>query len=735
MALVIAAIWKPAGTGVASGSVVRAAASTVALSGHRVARADSGAVLLSDFQFPTTLNPIQASGAVAQQIIAMMWDPLIGFDEASVPFGDLVRSVPTLQNGRAVTKGGHLSITLTLRPNLKWADGIPMTSADILFGWQVYSDKATGPACSGSCSAISGIATPDASTAVITFHGKPGDYLSKLPPALPMHAFPSAADAAQILALNTSYNYEAGGYATSGPFQVQEVVPNDHITLSANPFYDATVGPYLNSVTFTFYATKTAMITAASSNATDVTADYGPNDLPTLEKSATNYSLVLHPSFTFEQILYNVDPTYNAAPNPLNDVNIRKALNMAIDRDTLCRTALQLDSPSCTSIMQEGPITPASALHASPAGLGYSPAAAQQLIAASSFPHGFSLDLVVAAGTAFRKAEVTVVQTDWAKLGVTANVTTTPSSQLRASWENDGVLAHGQFEAALLPQTDSYYSEWLPHSYEAQYIDRTQTTHSSRNDNFGGVNDPQVASDLTNADNSVDQVVRQHLYADADQRIVDQAYMLALYARPDIYTADHNIGYFMPNAGGDTWNSFEWYSTKTYAVPPPAFDTKASLTTATPTATPKASATPTRTAGAISTVTATITHTPTVTPTPTATSTPKVSIRRVAILHSGHGTVVNTQQLKVGDRATFVVEYAAEFAQGRDPVPALTITTKGRNVGTFKLHKATHDNLPSFAVKIKFSDPRLVGTLFAHFHLTLGPSSVTRTRKFFLKAR
>jgi hypothetical protein len=103
---------------------------------------------------------------------------------------------------------------------------------------------------------------------------------------------------------------------------------------------------------------------------------------------------------------------------------------------------------------------------------------------------------------------------------------------------------------------------------------------------------------------------------------------------------------------------------------------------------------------------------------------------KVAILHSANHQVLDTRRLKLGDRATFVIEYKEAFAAGNQLVTAFSITKNGKAIGTFHLHQATHDHLPSFAVKVKFTDAHNTGTLFAHFRLTLGRASAARSRKF-----
>ena len=55
----------------------------------------------------------------------------------------LATEVPTLQNGGIVlTDGGKkMTVTYKLRPNVKWHDGQPFTSADVKFTWEAVKNE------------------------------------------------------------------------------------------------------------------------------------------------------------------------------------------------------------------------------------------------------------------------------------------------------------------------------------------------------------------------------------------------------------------------------------------------------------------------------------------------------------------------------------------------------------------------------------------------------------------
>src|SRR5205085_8984791 len=59
--------------------------------------------------------------------------------EAIVP--QLAVEVPTVEKGTwRVNADGSMDVTWKLQPNAKWQDGVPFTSADLVFSFEVYKD-------------------------------------------------------------------------------------------------------------------------------------------------------------------------------------------------------------------------------------------------------------------------------------------------------------------------------------------------------------------------------------------------------------------------------------------------------------------------------------------------------------------------------------------------------------------------------------------------------------------
>ncbi|MEK9940322.1 MAG: ABC transporter substrate-binding protein, partial [Methylotenera sp.] len=61
------------------------------------------------------------------------------------------------------------TIRFTLKPDLKWADGKPLTSADVLFTWQAVTDEKSASPYASDFQLVEKATTPDARTFEVTY--------------------------------------------------------------------------------------------------------------------------------------------------------------------------------------------------------------------------------------------------------------------------------------------------------------------------------------------------------------------------------------------------------------------------------------------------------------------------------------------------------------------------------------------------------------------------------------
>ena len=114
-----------------------------------------------------TLSPLYTSmwftTATYQLWNVWAWD----FDENSEPIPVLVTEIPSAENG-GISEDGR-TITFKLRDDLVWSDGIPLTSADFVFTYEMSVDPANTVGTTYPYDQIESIEAPDPQTVVVTF--------------------------------------------------------------------------------------------------------------------------------------------------------------------------------------------------------------------------------------------------------------------------------------------------------------------------------------------------------------------------------------------------------------------------------------------------------------------------------------------------------------------------------------------------------------------------------------
>jgi len=308
-------------------------------------RGADGNVNVLYWQAPSILNPYLSSGTKDVETASLILEGLAGFDEKGVVFPRLAESVPTVENG-GITED-LTQITWKLKPGLLWSDGTPVTSADAKFTYEYCTHPEGGCAQAARYEGIESIETPDDLTIVIKFaDAKPNPYTAFVggtSPILQAAQFANCLGAAASTC--TDQNFMPIG---TGPFVVTDFKVNDVVTLAANPNYRDPAKPAFATMTV-----KGGGDAAAAARAVLETGefDYAWNTQINPEQqtqmAAAGKGVLLNGFGTLvERIEMNMtDPSPDLAegersttkhPHPfLSDINVRKALSMAIDRQIL----------------------------------------------------------------------------------------------------------------------------------------------------------------------------------------------------------------------------------------------------------------------------------------------------------------------------------------------------------------------------------------------------------------
>lgn len=201
-----------------------------------------GQIILIIPEEPATLNQYLAVAAIVRQVADATTAGLTKVNAAGEFVPVLAEELPTVDNGGV--SEDYLTVTWTLRPDLLWSDGEPITSEDIKFTWEAVSHPDSGTVLALGFDKIESIETPDALTAVVHYSEVNQAYLQQFAYGLlPQHATGEPADM-----LNWEWNRNP---VTAGPFVLSEWNSGESIIMERNPNYYLEGQPYLDRLIFT----------------------------------------------------------------------------------------------------------------------------------------------------------------------------------------------------------------------------------------------------------------------------------------------------------------------------------------------------------------------------------------------------------------------------------------------------------------------------------------------------
>ncbi|WP_323007654.1 peptide ABC transporter substrate-binding protein [Pseudorhodobacter sp.] len=333
-------------------------------------RGSDGNVKVLYSQAISIMNPYLSAGTKDVEVGSLVLEPLAGFDHEGVMFPRLVTELPSLENGGI--SADQTSVTWKLKEGLLWSDGSPFTADDVVFTAAYCMDPAGGCAQLAKYEGVKTVEAIDPLTVKVTFTGpKPNPlvaFVGAESPIIQKAQFEKCLGAAAPTC--TQENFNPNG---TGPFVVTDFKVNDSVELAANPHYRDPAKPI-----FATFTVKGGGDSASAARAVMETGefDYAWNtqinpELQAQMAAGNKGKFVSDFGTLVERIEMNMtDPSPDLPegerstakhPHPiLSDVNVRKALSMAIDRNLLVAVGYgESGRASCN-------LVPAPAIYASP---------------------------------------------------------------------------------------------------------------------------------------------------------------------------------------------------------------------------------------------------------------------------------------------------------------------------------------------------------------------------------
>lgn len=165
----------------------------------------------------------------------------------------LAEEIPSLERRTwTIAPDGSMQVTWTLRPNIKWHDGQPLTADDLVFVWEYLSHPRAIVSQPAWFSSLERVTATDARTLVFHFkrlYALAIDIVEIRP--MPRHVLGATLAAGDIDAFNNSPLWR-DEFIGAGPYRVVEWEPGSRIEFAR--FDDFFLGrPPLDSVVMTFF--------------------------------------------------------------------------------------------------------------------------------------------------------------------------------------------------------------------------------------------------------------------------------------------------------------------------------------------------------------------------------------------------------------------------------------------------------------------------------------------------
>ncbi|MBM3517521.1 MAG: ABC transporter substrate-binding protein, partial [Alphaproteobacteria bacterium] len=216
----------------------------------------------------------------------------------------------------------QLSYSFTLRSGVVFSDGTAFDSSDVKFSFERAASATSTNKRKAWFTNIAAIATPDPTTVTITLRDKNPAFLFNLGESPAVIMAPESAAGAATLPIGT------------GPYRLETWVKGDSVTLARNPAYRDPDAIRLSKVTFRFIDDSSAQITAMLSGDLDCFPFFdSPESVPLF--AADPRFAVMEGTTEGETIL-----AMNNKRPPLDDVRVRRAISLAIDRAALIEGAM-----------------------------------------------------------------------------------------------------------------------------------------------------------------------------------------------------------------------------------------------------------------------------------------------------------------------------------------------------------------------------------------------------------
>lgn len=452
--------------------------------------------------------------------------------------------VPGLAESWEVSEDG-LTYTFHLRQGVTFHDGAALTADDVVYTFDRMLNPATKALntdiltfiagaeerLAGTADSVSGLKAVDDQTVQITLAQPYAAFLALL-------ASPGASiyDRDFTTAAGDQFGLTPETTNGTGPFILRDYTLNDSQMLEANDGYWRG-RPKLDRLLVRVVSDSETLRMLFESDEIDVfDLDYAPTQTPYFY-DGEQWKAQVKSGPRVGIYYYNI----NQLKKPFDDVRVRKAFQMAIDRQTILDKNFYGKGKLEDGVMPRG-LT----CYTAAAAIPYDPAKAKALLAEAGYPDGVEINLHQVSSWSSKWSDMNqIIQAQVAEAGFKANIVTTDEAAFLDARKAGAAEAYTQVWSADFNDPDNFFYTFFSES-------------GSKNRGYNN-NDPEVFAAIEKARGMTDQAARCKLYQDLTARIVDtDAAWVPLFSLDHSYVVQPRVKNFVVPWNG--WSDMNYFN-------------------------------------------------------------------------------------------------------------------------------------------------------------------------------
>lgn len=457
------------------------------------------------------------------------------FDENNEAFPYLVTELPSIENG-GISEDGR-TITMKLRDDLKWSDGEPMTADDFIFTYEMAIDPNNAVASAYPYDVVASMEAPDPQTVVMSFEEPFAPWQATFwKGILPAHVLKPVFESDGTLN-NAAWNLfpDVG----CGPYIIEEWESGSFARFVVNENFWGTP-PIIDEIFIRFVPDDSSQVAALQAGDGEIGSFIAWNDTPKLEE--TGLTIIAQPSGYNESIF----PVINAEKGSvaIDDVNVRKAIIMSIDREAIVRDILLGKTYVPASYWDSLPFYNTPPLENYP----YDPEAAKALLDEAGWIDANGdgvrekdgVDLAMTYGTTIqelRQDAQAVIQQNLAEVGIKVELMSYDGDVFFASYDQNGPAAKGEIDLMQWMDTSSFPDP----DYYYWFCDEIPTDDYPAGSNWQFYCNEELDALFRLEGTQVNPEERQKTFEKINKIFYDEVLWIGLWANPDIWAISPKV--------------------------------------------------------------------------------------------------------------------------------------------------------------------------------------------------